>query len=74
MYLIVPFVAGIRNVRLMMSVMTILITTRVAVVIKFRKIYSSFEFSKHILNKMIWFLFNALFIVLWIFEEIGSTH
>lgn len=69
MYLIIPFLAGFRNTILFLAPTTIYTIARLVIVIKLKKFHSKYEFTKEILNKAMWLIYNSLYIYIYVADQ-----
>ena len=72
MYLLIPFAIGTQSRDAFIITATLITTTRLIVIIAIRrkiiKIYGFLEFFNHIVDKLLWFFFNFIYLIYWITE------
>ena len=70
---VIPFLVGIGNVDLFMITSLFYMFFRIGILIKFRSVYSKWDFFKEIFNRVTWLIFNFIYLGYYIAEKIHTS-
>ena len=70
LFFFIPLMVGIASLTLFSLSTMLLMILRFVLLLRYREIFTCWEFIKEMSNKTIWLAFNLIFLIYWILESV----